>query len=225
MPDVSGGQQGGAGSQGGGHAQPPLPHHVKAPVILHGWRNEHYEQAAPPLMRLVVGVSQAATPQAPPHRLVEGDTAPPQLMPLMPTSREVEGKSHTAPYPGQQMYTTQPQQTREPLKGQSDPLQARVVSARPAVSSPIGPTSLSLPPHQPPSRLSVQVPPLDHPAPHQSPADARSKAAGSDRRDVDVIGGPPPQVRPAPLPTTGKDIAGEESQTGGGYSSRTWPSV
>ena len=87
-------------------------------------------------MRLVVGESQAATPQAPPHRLVEGDTAPPQLMPLMPTSREVEGKSHTAPYPGQQMYTTQPQQTREPLKGQSDPLQARVVSARPAVSSP-----------------------------------------------------------------------------------------
>ena len=79
--------------------------------------NEHYDQAAPPLMRLVVEESQAATPKAPPHRLVEGDTAPPQLMPLMPTSREVEGKSHTAPYPGQQMYTTQPQQTREPLKG------------------------------------------------------------------------------------------------------------
>jgi hypothetical protein len=39
--------------------------------------NEHYEQAAPPLMRLVVEESQAATPQAPPHRLVEGDTAPP----------------------------------------------------------------------------------------------------------------------------------------------------
>ena len=182
--------------------------------------------AAPPLMRLVVEESQAATPQAPPHRLVEGDTAPPQLVPLMPTSREVEGKSHPAPYPGQQMYTTQPQQTREPLKGQSEPLQARVVSAWPAVSSSIRPTSLSLPPHQPPSLLSVQVPPLDHPAPHQSPADARSEAAGSDPRDVDVMGGPPPQVRPAPLATNnGSDIAGDESQTGGGYSSRTWPSV
>ena len=44
--------------------------------------NEHYDQAAPPLMRLVVEESQAATPKAPPHRLVEGYTAPPQLMPL-----------------------------------------------------------------------------------------------------------------------------------------------
>ena len=144
MPDVSGGQQGGAGGQGGGRAQSPLPHHLKAPDILYGRRNEHYEQEAPLLMRLVVEESQAATPQAPPHRLVEGDIAPPQLMPLIPTSREVEGKSHPAPYPGQQMYTTQPQQTREPLKGQSEPLQARLVSAWPAVSSSIRPTSLSL---------------------------------------------------------------------------------
>ena len=30
------------------------------------------------------------------------------------------------------------------------------------------------------------------------------------------MGGPPPQVRPAPLPTPGRDIAGEESQAGGG---------
>ena len=34
MPDVPGGQQGGSGGQGGGHVQPPLPHHVKALVIL-----------------------------------------------------------------------------------------------------------------------------------------------------------------------------------------------
>ena len=29
MPDVTGGQQGGSGGQGGGHVHPPLPHHVK----------------------------------------------------------------------------------------------------------------------------------------------------------------------------------------------------
>jgi len=181
---------------------------VSLPPMVGG--NEHYEQPpAPPLMRLVVGESQAGPGQAPPpQRLVEGDTVP-----LLPVSREVEGESHPAPSPAQQLFPSQSQQTREPLEGQSEPIQTRVV---PGLQSP--PPSgqpPSLPPLQPPSLLAVQVPPQDHTVPHQSPAEARSEAAGSDRRDLDVMGGPPPQVRPAPLPTPGRDIAGEESRTGG----------
>jgi len=274
MPDVTGGQQGGVGSQGSGHAQPVLSHNVKAPDILRTESvppsinpvpssdrnlfmetgelmeedavrvshhepsqlhsphtgpgsfppmslmgaaslppmvggNEHYGQApAPPLMRLVVGESQNGPGQTPPAlRMVEGDTVP-----LLPVSREVEGESHPAPSPPQPLFPPQSQQTREPLEGQSEPLQARVV---PGLQSPppSGPPP-TLPPIQQPSLLAVQVPPQDHSVPHQSPAEARSEAAGSDRRDLDVMGGPPPQVRPAPLPTPGRDIAGEESRAG-----------
>eukprot|EP00092_Neocalanus_flemingeri_P007473 GFUD01008070.1.p1 GENE.GFUD01008070.1~~GFUD01008070.1.p1 ORF type:complete len:2334 (+),score=842.22 GFUD01008070.1:46-7047(+) len=173
--------------------------------------NEHYEQSGPPLMRLVVGESHSTPTQAPPHRLVEGDTAHPQLMPV---SREVEGESHPAPSPVQQLYSSQPQLPREPLEGESEPPQLRIVPGL-QYPPPSGPPP-SITAHHPPSLLSVQVPPVDHSAPHQSPAEARSEAAGSDRRDVDVMGGPPPQVRPAPLPTPGRDITGEESQSGGG---------
>ena len=54
----------------------------------------------------------------------------------------------------QQMYISQPNQTRESLEGISEPLQVRVA---PGLQSP----PPSLPHHQPPSLLSVQVPPLD----------------------------------------------------------------
>ena len=116
--------------------------------------NDHYKQTAPPLLRLVIGQSQADSVQASPHRLVKGETAPPQLIPRMTSSRVVEGESNPAPFPGQQMYISQPQQIREPLEGQCEPLQVRVA---PGLQSP----PPSLPPHQPPSLLSVQVPPLD----------------------------------------------------------------
>jgi len=187
--------------------QPAFPQLMGAaslPPMVGG--NEHYEQQGPPLMRLVVGESHSAPPPLAPQRLVEGETNHQQMMPV---SREVEGESHPAPSPGQHVYSPQPQLNREPLEGESEPPHARLV---PGLHSP----SLSgAPPLHPPSILSVQVPPIDHPAPHQSPAEARSEAAGSDRRDVDVMGGPPHQVRPAPLPTPGRDIAGEESQSGG----------
>ena len=110
----------------------------------------------------------------------------------------------------QQMYISQPNQTRESLEGISEPLQVRVA---PGLQSP--PPSLPL--HQPPSLLSVQVPPPDHPALHQYPAEAHSEADDYDRRDGDVKDGPPPQVvRPVPLPSPGRDIAGEESKARGG---------
>ena len=114
---------------------------VSLPPMVGG--NEHYEQPpAPPLMRLVVGESQAGPGQAPPpQRLVEGDTVP-----LLPVSREVEGESHPAPSPAQQLFPSQ-----------SQPIQTRVV---PGLQSP--PPSgqpPSLPPLQPPSLLAVQVPP------------------------------------------------------------------
>jgi serine/threonine protein kinase len=119
--------------------------------------NEHYKQTAPPLLRLMVEQSQADPVQASPHRLVEGDTAPPQLKTLMSCSRVVEGESIPAPSPVQQMYISQPQMTREPLEGQFEPLHVRVV---PGLQSPppSGPPS-SLPLHQPPSVISIQVPP------------------------------------------------------------------
>merc|ERR1719318_2103383 len=224
-----------------GHVQPPLQHHVKAPDIL---RTESvppaitavpssdrnlYMETGELMEEDVVRVSQesqlhsphTAGPSFPPMSLLGAASLPPMVggneqppaTPLLrlvvgesqagprdtvPVSREVEGESHPA----------QPTQDREPLEGQSEPLQARVV---PGIPPP------SLPPLQPPSLLSVQVPSQAHPAQHTaSPAEARSEAAGSDRRDVDVMGGPPPQVRPAPLPTPGRDIAGEESRAGGG---------
>jgi len=171
--------------------------------------NEHYGQPAPPLTRLVVGESHADPNQAPPNRLVEGDIAPPSLLPIMPVSREVEGESHPAPSPSQQQFVSQSHQTREPLEGQSEPIQARVV---PGIQSPpplAPPAAISS--NQPPSLLAVQVSSID-PAVSQSPTEVRSEAAGSDRRDVVVMGGPPPQSRPAPMPTPGRDITGEESR-------------
>ena len=52
-----------------------------------------------------------------------------------------------------------------------------------------------------------------------APPETRSwqEAAGSDRRDVDMMG-PPGGVRAPPPPTPGRDIAGEESGAGSGGS-------
>ena len=62
--------------------------------------------------------------------------------------------------------------------------------------------------------LSVQVAtppaPVDpgHSGHTAGPAETRSEAAGSDRRDVDMMGPPPGVTRAPPPPTPGRDIAG-----------------
>jgi hypothetical protein len=52
---MSGGQQGGAGGWGGGHVQPPLPHHAKAPDILRIVSPSRHEQRAQLGQELVHG--------------------------------------------------------------------------------------------------------------------------------------------------------------------------
>ena len=58
--------------------------------------------------------------------------------------------------------------------------------------------------------LSIQVasPPPVVPPPVDAPAETRSEAAGSDRRDVVMMGTPSGLSRAPPPPTPGRDIAG-----------------
>ena len=109
-------------------------------------------------------------------------------------AREVEGQSQPPPA----------QLPREPTEGESQPLLSGGSTAPP-------------PPRVVPG-LAGLSPPLAPPDLPPSLGEARSEAAGSDRRDVTVMG--PTVSRAPPPPTPGRDIAGEESGVGAGAAYR-----
>ena len=128
------------------------------------------------------------------QRLVLGDS----LGLGLGLAREVEGQSQPPPA----------QLPREPTEGESQPVPS-VVPAPPPGGARVVPGLSVVPQPSPPA------PPPDLPP---SLGEARSEAAGSDRRDVTVMG--PSVSRAPPPPTPGRDIAGEESAAGPGYRQR-----
>ena len=86
-----------------------------------------------------------------------------------------------------------------PLHDQDYGALSSALSSTPLDSSPIHQVSGGMP-HQINSNASL------------SPnTEVRSAAAGSDKRDETVMGGPPPPVKAPPLPTPGRAVAGQEA--------------
>ena len=171
----------------------------------------------PSLVRMVVGLESLTTSSLNPvQRLVEGEsTDPPNVPPPLPV-REVEGEAIQDPLI---MLNTRT------IEGEDDP-----PSALPQQPPPVGTREVEG--QMMSSGVARLVTGVEHVLEHQagdfissspttpedsSPArinsqqpEARSEAAGSDRRDQTVMGGPPPLKAP-PLPTPGRDVAGQES--------------
>ena len=175
----------------------------------------------PTLIRMVVGESVTSAqppPAAPSQRLVEGGATqtpppPPPNIPQPIPAREVEGEavqdSRSFANPrtiegedgSDAVVLPPPVRTRE-VEGQpmSLPMVPRAGSAHPVI-----------PPQEQEFGSSIPSTPLESSPTHMvSQAEVRSAAAGSDRRDQTVMGGPPAAKAP-PLPTPGRAVAGQES--------------
>jgi hypothetical protein len=196
--------------------------------------------------RLVVGESDAvATPANSSQRMVEGESSSSSARPPLPvlaTLRQVEGES------GQQepllsMRTIEgedgppppPQQQLPPPPLTSAPVH-RGAGVMPSAASPPLTSATSrvvAPGHPSPQQLhqaassSGESPSLfsstildSSPIYPPGRGEARSAAAGSERRDQTMMGGPPPArlSKAPPLPTPGRDIAGEEAVASSAYS-------
>ena len=172
----------------------------------------------PSLVRMVVGES-LSSPQPPPlasgQRMVEGEsTQPPGLPPPLP-AREVEGEALQDPRNSINVRT---------IEGEDG-------SSNHLIPLPVGPrevegqfmiqpggrqvTGLHSPSAQQFEDFASSTPttPLESSPTHiNSLTEARSEAAGSERRDQTVMGGPPAMKAP-PLPTPGRAVAGQESNT------------
>merc|ERR1719234_2961806 len=133
---------------------------------------------------------------------------------LPPIERMVVGSSSEAPAP--------PSQPREPVEGEAVD-HHHVQLAPPSSTYPTGstvataPTSMYSGAGAGPSSYSPAPPPLVSSAPPATQqVEERSEAAGSEHRTAEMMAPTPAPSRPAPLPTPGRDIAGEESGGGGG---------
>ena len=170
----------------------------------------------PTLVRMVVGES-LSSPQPPPLatgvRLVEGEsTQPPSLPPPLP-AREVEGEAIQDPMTFTNTRTIEgedyssdtvpppPVGTREVEGRLTNPAVSRLLpgSTVPLVQQDFVSSTPSTPMESSPTHINSQT-------------EARSEAAGSERRDETVMGGPPAMKAP-PMPTPGRAVAGQESNT------------
>ena len=161
----------------------------------------------PSMSRMVVGESTGhhQPPSTAGHRLVEGESQQFYGVPAPLPAREVEGEELQAPHSrtadghdGSPAPLPPSVRTRE-VEGQlMDPSSRRVTG----VPSPE--------PHTVDFSSSTPMTPIESsPTHHNSQTEARSEAAGSERRDETVMGGPPALKAP-PLPTPGRAVAGQE---------------
>lgn len=156
-------------------------------------------------------------------RTIEGEDENTAIAPPPVQTREVEGQPQppTARQPPPPMGVGRPSQ---PPIGVVRSPQVPIGNARQAAATgrnyPIGqmPTgainvdqdsALSTPLDSSPSHQSTTPAPIAGPSPPTT--EVRSAAAGSEKRDETVMGGPPAPIKAPPLPTPGRDVAGQES--------------
>ena len=171
----------------------------------------------PSLVRMVVGESLSSTsPQTSNQRMVEGEsTNQPNILQPLPT-REVEGEALQDPRNFSNHRTIEGEDG-PPVSQHPPPTRSWEIDGQ--VGNPSLSRGFSRVPNSGDSqnelgyRSSAPTSPMESSPTHlMSQTETRSAAAGSERRDQTVMGGPPTTKVP-PLPTPGRAVAGQESST------------
>merc|ERR1719400_2257902 len=176
----------------------------------------------PPLMPPTFGPSSASMPpmvggnDPPPSGLAASSLSPPTPPSQDPTLPPMVGGNELPPIVRMVVGSSSdtappPSQPREPVEGEAGDHQVLAPPTSYPPGAAAAPAGLYSGGSGPPSSIFSPPPP-----PTSAPAqvEERSEAAGSEHRTAEMMA--PTPVRPAPLPTPGRDIAGEESGGGGG---------
>ena len=170
----------------------------------------------PSLVRMVVGesLSSVSPPPISGQRMVEGESTQQPNISRPPPIREVEGEALQDPRNFANPRTIEGEDaiSQLPPPNRSWEIDGQVMNlslSRGFVSVPNSGDS----PNDLGYRSSAPTSPMESSPTHlTSQTEARSAAAGSERRDQTVMGGPPTTKVP-PLPTPGRAVAGQESST------------
>lgn len=172
----------------------------------------------PSLVRMVLGESVAnnALPSTSGERMVEGESTQPPSIPQPLPAREIEGEALLDPLAFANPRTIEGEDGSStvvlPPPVRSREVEGQLMNPPPSRPFPGRASPLNSPPDQE-YGSSIPSTPLDSSPNHMtSHAEVRSAAAGSERRDETVMGGPPATKAP-PLPTPGRAVAGQESST------------